>query len=89
MKSVWEGGMGVKKKTEISSRLLRVDQVAQKLNCTRRQVYYLLESGEIRGLSIGSTLKKGIRVRESEVDEFIERRMKEYMERNGFDPKPI
>lgn len=72
--------MGPSKSPKI--RLLRVDQTAERLNCTRRHIYYLIESGKLPALSIGK--KKGYRVPEDALETFILRRTEEFSERVGF-----
>ena len=64
-------------------KLLRVSQVATILNCTTRNVYYLIESGQLAALSIGKG-GKGLRVRECDLKNFIENRAQQHQRENGF-----
>lgn len=74
----------MKPKPDINSKLMRPDEVALRLACTKRQVYYLIANGELSpALTIGKSNKKGIRVPESAVNDFIKRRMQEYVLNNG------
>ena len=54
------------------SSMLRVSQVAQRLNCSLSMVYQLIESGRLPSHNVG--LKKAIRVSEDDLREYIERR---------------
>jgi excisionase family DNA binding protein len=38
-----------------TTKLLRVDQVAERLNASRRHVYHLIESVQLAALSLGGT----------------------------------
>ena len=67
-------------------RLLRVDQVAECLNCSKRQVYYLIDSAKLPALSIGKNQKKGYRVPESGLEAFILNRIREFWEEVGLNP---
>lgn len=53
-------------------RLLNVEQVRERLQCSRKHVYNLINSGELAALKIGE--KHGIRVRNSALQVFIENR---------------
>ena len=53
-------------------RLLKPDQVAQILQCSRRHVYDLMQFGDLPSLRLGR--KCGLRIRESKVMEFIRQR---------------
>jgi len=65
------------------NKLLRISQVANRMNCTSRQVYYLIESGHIKALSIGMN-GKGLRVFESVLKKFIKERANIHEVKNGF-----
>ena len=56
-------------------RILNVNQVGKYLNCSRRHVYNLISLGELSGFKIGSG--GGVRVRESKLEEFLEKREQE------------
>ena len=64
-------------------KLLRISQVANRMNCTPRQVYYLIESGHIKALAIGMN-GKGLRVFESDLKKFISNRANIHEINNGF-----
>lgn len=56
-------------------RFVTVNDVAEVLNVTVRQVYGLLNSGELRGIQVGG---RGIwRIEEAELDRYIERQYDE------------
>ncbi len=55
---------------QVKDRLLNVQQVRSRLECSRSHVYNLINQGEIPAIRIG--VRQGIRVRESEVDRFLE-----------------
>ena len=55
--------------TITEDRLLNVEQVREKLNCSRSHVYKLIDEGKLEGLTIGG--RKGKRVYESEVLRFL------------------
>jgi excisionase family DNA binding protein len=58
--------------------LLTVNQVAERLACTKRQVQYLIEAGEIPSLRIGLGKKRqgGLRIPSHAVDAFIAERLR-------------
>ena len=51
-------------------RLLNVEQVRKMLNCSRRHVYNLIETGVLPAFKIGS--RQGLRIKENQVIQFIE-----------------
>ena len=53
-------------------RKLDAEQVARRLGISRRSVYRLISAGELQAAPMGP--KRGLVVRESEVDKFIQRR---------------
>lgn len=53
--------------------LLRVPQVAEKLNCSLATTYALIESGQLQAVKIGAG-GGGVRVTEEDLDSFIESR---------------
>lgn len=53
--------------------MLRVEQVAQRLNCKNSNVYSLIEKGELIAVKIGAN-GGGVRVLEEDLSEFIETR---------------
>ena len=53
-------------------KLLNVEQVRRFLQCSRRHVYSLVESGELKALKIGG--RQGIRIRKSVLEEFLQNR---------------
>jgi excisionase family DNA binding protein len=55
-------------------RVLNVEQVRKKLGCCRSHVYNLISMGEIQAFRIGN--RKGIRVKSSSVEAFLETREK-------------
>ena len=55
---------------ETKNRILNVEQVRQKLNCSRSNVYRLIDTGMIAAFRVGR--QKGLRVKESVVLRFIE-----------------
>ena len=68
---------------ENKNKLLRIGEVADILNCNKRQVYYLISEGILSALSIGVKKKKGLRVKGSVLESFIEKRAREFEEENG------
>lgn len=72
--------MGPSKSPKI--RLLRVDQTAERLNCTRRHIYYLIDSGKLPALSIGK--KRGYRIPEDALEAFIAQQREKFSESVGF-----
>lgn len=54
------------------AKMLRVSEVASRLNCSLSTVYQLIETGQLPSHNVG--LKKVIRVSEDDLREFIERR---------------
>ena len=64
-------------------KLLRISQVAKRMSCTPRQVYYLIEFGHIKALAIGKN-GKGLRVFESVLKKFIKKRADIHEAKNGF-----
>ena len=66
-----------------TQKLLRVSECAKRLNCSRKHVYYLIESAELAALSIGRN-GKGLRVRECDLNKFIEDRSQQHQRENGF-----
>jgi|GEM_PF-3289681 len=69
-------------RTRQKTRLLRVSQAAERLNCSRRHVYYLIDDGKLPFLSIGE--KKGYRIPEDALERFILRRREKSDVDNGF-----
>ena len=65
----------------LKMRLLRVDQAAERLNCTRRHIYHLIDTGQLPALSIGR--KKGYRIPEDALEAFILRRLREFLAEVG------
>ena len=59
-------------KVDRDKKLLTVLQVSVRLNVSRSQVYKLIEAGDLPAAKMGE--KKGFRVRESVVDDFLEKR---------------
>ena len=53
--------------TETQERVLRVDDVARHLDCSRQAIYALIQREELRAVRIGRL----IRVPESALEEFI------------------
>lgn len=54
--------------TEQKERYLYVGRVAEKLKCSKRHVYNLVNSGQLKAIKIGS---RAIRVPESSLKEFL------------------
>jgi excisionase family DNA binding protein len=52
--------------------LLNVEQVASRLNCSRRHVYSLIDEGHITGFNVGKT--RGKRVFSSSVDHYLSKK---------------
>lgn len=59
-------GMVVK---PVKDKVLTVMQVKERLNCSKAQVYNMITDGLLKSIKIGE--KKGIRIKESDVDNFI------------------
>lgn len=55
---------------EQRDRILNVEQVRERLKCSRTHVYNLINTGAIDAFRVG--LQKGVRVKESVVQRFIE-----------------
>jgi len=52
-----------------TDRFLNVEQVADRLNCSRRHIYNMINYGKIKAFKIGG--RNGFRIRESVLEEFI------------------
>ncbi len=50
-------------------RLLNVEQVRERLNCSRRHVYNLINMGDLKALKIGD--RNGIRIKQSILEDFL------------------
>ncbi|MCA1794614.1 MAG: helix-turn-helix domain-containing protein [Desulfobacteraceae bacterium] len=61
-------------------KLLRPDQVANKLSISKRKVYYLCQDGELSALKIGTC----IRIVDASVDRFLEKQMQKFSLDTGF-----
>jgi excisionase family DNA binding protein len=59
-----------------------VNQVAERINASKRHVYHLIESGQLAALSLGD--KKGYRVPEDVLERFIAERLEGFSRKNGF-----
>ncbi len=55
--------------SEKRDKLLNVEQVRDRLQCSRRHVYYLIADGSLSALKIG--VNKGIRVKASELERYL------------------
>ena len=55
---------------------LDVERTAQILGKGKSTVYELLNTGELKGANLGA--KKGVTIFESDINDFIERRMSEF-----------
>lgn len=55
-----------------TDRLLNIDQVRRRLNCSKSHVYNLIQAGGLPAVTLGDS--KGKRVYESEVDLYLERK---------------
>lgn len=55
-------------------KLLKPTEVAKRLDVSRRQVYYLIEKGELPSVTVG---EKSIRVDENDLQEYIENNRRE------------
>ena len=64
--------------TEIRDKLLRVSQVADRLNASKSQVYWLINVGELDLIKIGAT--KGYRVPESSVERYVKQQISVFYE---------
>ncbi len=62
----------MKKMGDFADKLLRISQVATRLNCSRRHVYNLIDRGRLAAMSIGEK-GRGKRVRESDLNRFLEK----------------
>lgn len=54
---------------QTTDRLLTIEQVRERLQCSRKHVYNLINAGELPALKIGH--KHGMRVRNSALEVFI------------------
>lgn len=59
--------------------LLRIDQAADALNCSRRTVYRLIETCEVDGLKV----RGGLRVTAISIELYIRRQISNFQEENG------
>jgi excisionase family DNA binding protein len=66
------------------SRLLRPDQVAQELNCSRRQVYRLIDAGCFDIVPIGRSL----RITRASFEQYIDRVSQLFAYDRGFSVPP-
>lgn len=57
---------------ENRDRLLNVEQVRERLQCSRKHVYNLINAGELPAIRLG--VRKGLRVKLSELEYFLEDR---------------
>jgi excisionase family DNA binding protein len=55
-------------------RLLFVHTVADRLNCSKRHIYRLIESGQLGSIRLGP---RGLRVPEDSLGEFLEKQQKD------------
>ena len=53
--------------------MMRVDAVAKELDTSVQTIYKLLESGELKGVNIGTRKRRDWRVSELELARFVER----------------
>ena len=67
-----------RKEGNVSVKLLTVKDVAQKLSCTTRFIYKLIDRGELRRIKIG----RSCRLLEADIERLIQRRL----EGKGGDP---
>ncbi|MBF0397974.1 MAG: helix-turn-helix domain-containing protein [Desulfobacterales bacterium] len=58
-------------------KLLRIDQVAARLNCSRSWIYSLINDGKLSALKLG--VKKGLRIAEESLDSFIKQRISDFV----------
>lgn len=63
-------------------RYLRVDEVAEILNCSKREVYRLATVGELQCFLIGK--RRGLRVASGSLETFIIRRIEEFEQDTDF-----
>ncbi|MCA1742760.1 MAG: helix-turn-helix domain-containing protein [Desulfonatronovibrio sp.] len=61
-------------------KLLRPDQVADRLSVSKRKVYYLVHDGELSALKIGASL----RIVDSSVDKFLDKQIQKFSLDTGF-----
>lgn len=57
-------------------KLLTVDQVSRRLNCSKSHVYNLVNCGALPALKTGE--RKGLRIRESEFNIFVEKKESDF-----------
>lgn len=63
-------------------KLLRIDIVAKRLDCSKRQAYRLVSEGELEALKIGQT--KGLRVSEDSLNNYIRKQVIKFQKENDF-----
>lgn len=63
------------------SKILRVSSVADRLECDPRTIYRLCGDGELPWFRLG---RRAIRIREEDLEAFIERQKKLAAEESGF-----
>ena len=67
------------------TKLLRPDQIADRLNVSKRQAYRLIDEGHFMALKVGGCL----RVTSESVDDFISRQISIHAVKNGLDEKSV
>jgi excisionase family DNA binding protein len=60
---------------------LRVDEAAEVLGCSSRQIYRLISEGQVRAFRVGKI--RGLRVIESSLHDFVDRRLSAFELENG------
>jgi|GEM_PF-3049393 len=55
-----------------TDRLLNIDQVRRRLNCSKSHVYNLIQAGDLPAVTLGAS--RGKRVYEAEVSLYLERK---------------
>jgi excisionase family DNA binding protein len=66
-------------KAPAKGRLLRWDQVAERLNISRAKVYRLIAQGHFVALNVG----RSVRITEASLDDFIDRQIYTFALNNG------
>ena len=56
---------------KVRDKLLNVEQVRERMQCSRRHVYNLIAQGDLAAIRLG--IRQGLRIRESEVEKFFDR----------------
>lgn len=66
--------------TKRVDRLLRIDQAAERLNCSERTLYRIVADGELLALKV----RQSLRILESSLEAYIQKQIGVFQSENGF-----